>query len=59
MKALCKCGDYKPYSSTLKGINAPSMPLDACVSCLKGRDEFDKAKFIAAMNKVKSLNKEN
>lgn len=30
----CDCGDYLPYGETIKGkLNAPIMPLDACVNC--------------------------
>ncbi len=58
MKTLCKCGNYKPYSSILKGINAPMMDLDACVNCIKAKP-LDESKFATAMNKVNMLNKEN
>ena len=29
----CNCDNYKAYGSTLKGICAPMMPLDACINC--------------------------
>ena len=48
----CKCGNYKPYSSTMiKGVAySPAMPLNKCVNCFK--IEFDEELFSSAMKKV-------